>query len=104
VTVTLVSEPPFSQGTGAPFGHGAGRPLVVAHRGASIEAPENTIEAFERAVDAGADAVEFDVRITADGSAVVMHDPDVDRTTDGQGRCRDMTLAEVKALRIARGA
>ena len=46
------------------------KPLVVAHRGASVEYPENTIEAFEAAIELGADAVEFDVRMTADGHAV----------------------------------
>jgi len=73
---------------------------VVAHRGASLEQPENTLAAFELALAVGAPAVEFDVRITADGEAVVMHDPDVDRTTDGSGLVRDMTLAQVRALRI----
>ena len=85
-----MSEPSFSQG----------RPLVVAHRGASVEAPENTIAAFERAVAVGADAVEFDVRITADGAAVVMHDPDVARTTGGHGLCCELTLAELTSLRV----
>ena len=70
------------------------RPMVVAHRGASVEQPENTIAAFEAAVDAGADAVEFDVRMTADGHAVVMHDPDVSRTTVGTGVVSEMTLEE----------
>jgi glycerophosphoryl diester phosphodiesterase len=77
------------------------KPLVVAHRGASAEQPENTIEAFEAAIDAGADAVEFDVRMTADGHAVVMHDPDVSRTTDGVGFVSDLTLAEIRKLKIA---
>jgi glycerophosphoryl diester phosphodiesterase len=77
------------------------KPLVVAHRGASVEQPENTIEAFEAAIDAGADAVEFDVRMTADGQAVVMHDPDVSRTTDGVGLVSDLTLAEIRKLSIA---
>jgi glycerophosphoryl diester phosphodiesterase len=76
------------------------KPLVVAHRGASIEQPENTIEAFEAAIDARADAVEFDVRMTADGHAVVMHDPDVSRTTDGTGLVSEMTLKEIKALGV----
>jgi glycerophosphoryl diester phosphodiesterase len=76
------------------------KPLVVAHRGASIEQPENTIEAFEAALDAGADAVEFDVRMTADGHAVVMHDPDVSRTTDGTGLVSEMTLEEIRTLSI----
>jgi glycerophosphoryl diester phosphodiesterase len=75
-------------------------PLVVAHRGASIEQPENTIEAFEAAIDAGADAVEFDVRMTADGHAVVMHDPEVSRTTDGTGLVSEMTLEEIRTLGV----
>jgi len=86
-----VSERSFSQ---------EGLPLVVAHRGASIELPENTLAAFDRAVDVGADAVEFDVRLTRDGIPMVMHDPDVSRTTDGLGSVRELTLAELKALRI----
>jgi glycerophosphoryl diester phosphodiesterase len=76
------------------------RPMVVAHRGASVEQPENTIAAFEAAIDAGADAVEFDVRMTADGHAVVLHDPDVSRTTDGTGLVPDMTLDEIRRLGV----
>lgn len=75
-------------------------PLVVAHRGASVEQPENTIEAFEAAIDAGADAVEFDVRMTADGYAVVMHDPDVSRTTGGSGLVSGMRLEETRKLGV----
>jgi glycerophosphoryl diester phosphodiesterase len=74
--------------------------MVVAHRGASIEQRENTIAAFEAAIDAGADAVEFDVRMTADGHAVVMHDPDVSRTTDGAGLVCEMTLEEIRRLGV----
>jgi glycerophosphoryl diester phosphodiesterase len=74
------------------------RPIVVAHRGASVDQPENTIEAFEAAIVAGADAVEFDVRLTADGVPVVIHDPDVSRTTDGQGLVSSLTLDEVREL------
>jgi len=76
------------------------RPMVVAHRGASVEEPENTIEAFEAGIDAGADAVEFDIRMTADRHAVVMHDPDVSRTTDGSGLVSEMTLDEIRKLTI----
>jgi glycerophosphoryl diester phosphodiesterase len=86
-----VSERSFSQDTG---------PLVVAHRGASAEEAENTIDAFERAIALGADVVEFDVRMSADGEAVVMHDPHVERTTDGHGLVRDLTLVQIKELRI----
>ncbi|MGE5227087.1 MAG: glycerophosphodiester phosphodiesterase [Planctomycetaceae bacterium] len=77
-----------------------GFPLVVAHRGASAERPENTLASFERAIEVGADAVEFDVRITADGHAVVLHDPAVERTTDGAGLVGDLTLEQVRALRV----
>jgi glycerophosphoryl diester phosphodiesterase len=74
--------------------------LVVAHRGDSVHEAENTIPAFESAISAGADVVEFDVRMTADDVAVVMHDPDVSRTTDGAGLVRDLHLVEIKRLRI----
>src|SRR5688572_6117496 len=85
-----MSEWPFSQ---------AHRPVVVAHRGASAERPENTLAAFARAADLGADAVEFDVRVTADGRGVVLHDDTLDRTTDGEGPLAKRTLAEVRGLR-----
>jgi glycerophosphoryl diester phosphodiesterase len=78
----------------------ADRSIVVAHRGASVEQPENTIEAFEAAIDAGADAVEFDVRLTADGVPIVMHDPDVSRTTDGEGLVSGLTFDEVRKLGV----
>jgi glycerophosphoryl diester phosphodiesterase len=74
--------------------------MVVAHRGASIEQPENTIAAFEAAIDAGADAVEFDVRMTEDGYLVVLHDPDVSRTTNGAGLVWEMSLDEIRRLGV----
>jgi len=70
----------------------------VAHRGYSAVAPENTLPAMAAAVAAGATFLEFDVRTTADGVPVVIHDKTVDRTTDGAGRIRDLTLDEVRAL------
>ncbi len=82
----------------------ASAPQVVAHRGASAKAPENTLEAFEVAIEGGADVIEFDVRLTGDGHAVVMHDAGVDRTTDGAGLVMDLPLAQVRSLRIAWGA
>lgn len=77
-----------------------GMQMVVAHRGASAVEAENTLASFERAIEAGVDAIELDVRLTADGHPVVLHDPDVSRTTDGHGLLRDLTLTEVKGLRI----
>jgi glycerophosphoryl diester phosphodiesterase len=75
----------------------AARP-VIAHRGASAEAPENTLPAFEAAVQRGADAFELDVRLTADGAPVVIHDDTLDRTTDRTGLVRSHTLAELRSV------
>jgi glycerophosphoryl diester phosphodiesterase len=71
--------------------------LVIAHRGSSAEAPENTLPAFEAAVARGADAVELDVRLTADGAPVVIHDATLDRTTDRTGPVAALTLADLRA-------
>jgi glycerophosphoryl diester phosphodiesterase len=71
--------------------------LVIAHRGASGEAPENTIEAMALALKQGADALEFDVRLSADGVPVVIHDATIDRTTDRHGEVRRLTFAELQA-------
>jgi len=70
---------------------------VIAHRGASTEAPENTLQAFEAAVRQGADALELDVRVTRDGAAVVIHDETLERTTDLTGPVRARTLADLRA-------
>ena len=75
----------------------------MAHRGASARVPENTIAAFQAAVEEGADVVELDVRLTEDGIPVVLHDPDVTSTTDGTGYVHDLTLAEVKRLDASPG-
>lgn len=71
---------------------------VIAHRGNSAAAPENTLAAFESAIRAGADAVELDVRLSADGHLVLMHDETVDRTTDGQGHVSELTLEQLRRL------
>jgi glycerophosphoryl diester phosphodiesterase len=71
-------------------------PLVIAHRGASAHAPENTLAAFVLAADQHADAIELDAKLTQDGRVVVMHDPTIDRTTDGHGCVSDLTLAEIR--------
>jgi glycerophosphoryl diester phosphodiesterase len=69
---------------------------VIAHRGFSARAPENTLAAFELAVAAGADAIELDVRVTADDVAVAIHDPALDRTTDLSGHVARLPLAHVR--------
>lgn len=68
---------------------------VLAHRGYSGKAPENTMDAFELALEAGADGLELDVHITKDGEVVVIHDDTIDRTTNGSGRVEDYTYAEL---------
>ena len=70
---------------------------VIAHRGASASAPENTLPAFELAVQQGADAFELDVRLTRDGAPVVIHDATLERTTSLTGPVRARTLAELRA-------
>jgi glycerophosphoryl diester phosphodiesterase len=76
---------------------------VIAHRGGAAHGPENTMAAFEQAVRDGADWIEFDVRMSSDGELVVMHDPTVDRTTDGSGTVAALTLAELEALDAGNG-
>jgi glycerophosphoryl diester phosphodiesterase len=81
----------------------AQRVLIIAHRGASAVAPENTLAAFEMAEALGADGIELDVRLCADGVPVVIHDATVDGTTNGSGRVADMTLTELKELDAGSG-
>ncbi|HAH05350.1 MAG TPA: hydrolase [Elusimicrobia bacterium] len=95
---------PSAAGAGAPGpAPGPEKPLsrrvgVVGHRGDNCCAPENTLAAIRQAFDKGAEYVEVDVRRTANGDLVLLHDETVDRTTDGRGRVADLTLWELKAL------
>jgi glycerophosphoryl diester phosphodiesterase len=77
---------------------------VIAHRGGRARAPENTLEAMQLGMADGADAIEFDVRLSADGEVVVIHDATVDRTTDGSGAVERMTLADLRSLDAGRGS
>jgi glycerophosphoryl diester phosphodiesterase len=77
------------------------QPLNIAHQGGEIEAPSDTLHAFKTAKRKGADMLETDVHLTADGRVVVLHDETVDRTTNGSGSVEQMTLAEVKRLDAA---
>lgn len=69
--------------------------LVWAHRGASGYAPENTMPAFEKAIEMGADGIELDVQLTKDGELVVIHDETIDRTSDGHGWVKDLSYANL---------
>jgi glycerophosphoryl diester phosphodiesterase len=74
------------------------QPVIFAHRGASAHAPENTLAAFDLALAQHADAIELDVKLSADGHAIVIHDPTLDRTTGIHGRVKDLSLAELQSL------
>ncbi len=74
------------------------RPLVIAHRGASEHVPEHTLAAYVQAIDDGADGVEADVRLTADGHLVCVHDRRIDRTSNGEGVLSTLELADLESL------
>jgi glycerophosphoryl diester phosphodiesterase len=74
------------------------QPIIFAHRGASAHAPENTLAAFELALAQNADAIELDVKLSADGHVIVIHDPTVDRTTGSHQYVKDLPLRELRAL------
>ncbi len=82
---------------------GKSKPYVIAHRGNQTACPENTLAAFRRAIADGADIIETDLHLTKDEVFVCIHDPMVDRTTNGKGAVADMTLAELKGLCAANG-
>lgn len=74
--------------------------LIAAHRGAHLEAPENSMAAFRKAIEMGIDIIELDVRCTKDGVLVLMHDKTVDRTTDGKGLVNSFTFEEIRRLHL----
>nr|WP_316274392.1 glycerophosphodiester phosphodiesterase family protein [Bacillus halotolerans] len=79
------------------------RPLIIAHRGASDLEPEHTLSSYKRAIKDKADYIEIDLEETKDGQLVVVHDDSVDRTTNGTGYIRDLTLSQIKNLNLAKG-
>jgi len=78
----------------------ATRPRIIAHRGASADAPENTVPAFKRAFDLGVEGVELDVRVTRDGHVVVFHDDNTKRLTGVDKPVAEQTLAELRKLKV----
>src|SRR5205814_10332581 len=77
--------------------------LTIGHRGVMGVEPENTLRSFVRAEREGLDVIELDLHLSKDGALVVMHDADVDRTTDGTGPIAERTLAELRDLDAGRG-
>lgn len=76
----------------------AQKTLVIAHRGASGSAPENTIPSFRKALEMGVDFIELDIHLSKDGELIVMHDETVSRTTNGKGKIKNLTLSQIKGL------
>ncbi|WP_370570280.1 glycerophosphodiester phosphodiesterase [Paenibacillus sp. JCM 10914] len=72
--------------------------MTIAHRGAAGEAPENTLASFQLGLDQGCDGIELDIHLSKDGQLIVCHDNTIDRTTDGTGKIREMTAAELKQV------
>ncbi|WP_163400776.1 glycerophosphodiester phosphodiesterase [Flavobacterium fluviatile] len=75
--------------------------LKIAHRGAKAYEPENTLQAFQKALDLNSDGIELDVHLSADGHIIVMHDETIDKMTNGKGEINTYTLAELKSFLIA---
>ena len=73
-------------------------PIILAHRGDKSFAPENTLPSFAQAIQKGADGVELDAKLTSDGHIIVMHDPTLNRTTNGSGKVASFTLEEIRKL------
>jgi glycerophosphoryl diester phosphodiesterase len=74
------------------------RPIILAHRGDKNHAPENTLASFAQALQKGADGIELDAKLTADGHVIVIHDAVVDRTTNGKGRVASLSLEDIRKL------
>ena len=94
---TLATGVSFAQTAWTPSEDGK-KIKVIAHRGEHLKHPENTLPAFQAAIDAGADYFELDVRTTSDGKFVLMHDSTLDRTTNGTGEVHKHTFDEIRAL------
>jgi glycerophosphoryl diester phosphodiesterase len=74
--------------------------IIIGHRGGAALAPENTLACYRKGIEAGADMIEIDIHLTRDGHVVVCHDQSVDRTTNGKGLIRELTLNEIRQLHI----
>jgi glycerophosphoryl diester phosphodiesterase len=99
VMVCLQAQPGFNPGL-RPLPHIKNRFVVVAHRGNHVDAPENSLDAIREAIRVGANYAEIDLRLTKDGTVVIMHDGTVDRMTNGKGKVADFSLAEISALTL----
>ena len=78
-------------------------PLIIGHKGAPKHAPENTMSSFDAALRVGARMVEMDLRLSGDGEVVLIHDAKINRVSNGRGKVEEMTLEELKALKLKKG-
>ncbi len=102
VFLAACSAPAAPTATPAPSPAAQGKTILIsAHRGGAALAPENTLASFRNGIALGADFLEMDVHLTKDGVPVVIHDPTIDRTTDGSGRVADLTLAQLQSFNAA---
>ena len=100
--LSACSAPAAPTVTPAPTPAAPGKSISIsAHRGGAALAPENTLASFRNGIALGADFIEMDVHLTKDGVPVVIHDPTIDRTTDGSGRVADLTLAQLQSFNAA---
>ena len=83
--------------------HTSHQPLMIAHRGLSGIAPQNSLPAVEKAIEYGYDGCEFDIHTTKDGHWVVIHDENVEKMTDGEGEVKELTLEEIRKLKLDSG-
>jgi glycerophosphoryl diester phosphodiesterase len=96
----IKKEYPISQHNSLSLPKKTRKMLKIGHRGAKGYEPENTLVAFEKAVTMGADGIELDVHLSLDGELIVMHDPTIDRTTNGKGHVNQLTLSQIKEFKI----
>ena len=99
VMVAIQAQPGFNPGL-RPLPHSKGNFVVVSHRGNHVEAPENSLDAIREAIRVGANYAEIDLRLSKDGTVIIMHDGTVDRITNGKGKVADFSLAEFTALTL----
>src|ERR1700757_5402989 len=99
IASSFMSAFTYAQTASTPASEAASKKIVViAHRGEHLHHPENTMAAFQAAIDAGADYFELDVRTTSDGKFVIMHDNTLDRTTNGTGMVHTQTFDQIRSL------
>lgn len=100
IAIITISFTIHAQQSLAPLPKSEHKFIVISHRGNHVAAPENTLKSYENAIAVGADYIEIDLRTTKDSQLVIMHDGSIDRMTNGKGKIKDLTLAELLAYQV----